>query len=648
MVTPINREGLGDRFTNPEYSPPKENDNFSPVRDWRKTIKIPIKFTEDIIEFIESKDYLNTVLFPLQKKFIEDFYSVDALGYPKFDEAVLISGMRSGKTVCAAFVAMYQTMRMLSDNPPEIVSKQLRGDSFTCECIASTSAQANQTIYSKIESLMDYNPYLIKYVEYLQQREEVEKGKGTLFAKFQERIEFKEHNVQILSLHSNSASLSGLTAYAVIIDELSRFDVSDGMVQEKSGKRTADAVYFTASRAAKSLKPFSKILTITSPMYCDDYGMKLLLSAGTLHVGKHAVTINGLRTGTVKIPRIYGMHSSTTEFNPGLTDEDFIKERSQNIESYRRDYEALPPMALSPFFEYPERIEKCVRTVEDPLVLFENTYLENGVNTDDGYVSRMYVGKKVYPVKQDHTSSYYISCDQGESKDSFVLAMARLEEEETTYKNAQGIDNKKKSYKIIVELVEAWIPDKENRVTVSFQNVEEAIQIIGREFNIKKITYDQWNSTESLQRLFAMGFYTEKLGATMEMYDEFKHLIYNGQVSLPRNEKMLTEIRQLNKIKGKFIDHSNSGSKDYSDAVCRVVYCIYEDYIKGAIDGDQMMGQTTEFPTIRSLDQAREMVNNSYAQPIDSPIWGLSGAEDVFGKGVVVRTNVMANIKQKR
>ena len=74
MVTPINREGLGDRFTNPEYSPPKENDNFSPVRDWRKTIKIPIKFTEDIIEFIESKDYLNTVLFPLQKKFIEDFY----------------------------------------------------------------------------------------------------------------------------------------------------------------------------------------------------------------------------------------------------------------------------------------------------------------------------------------------------------------------------------------------------------------------------------------------------------------------------------------------------------------------------------------------------------------------------------------------
>ena len=148
--------------------------------------------------------------------------------------------------------------------------------------------------------------------------------------------------------------------------------------------------------------------------------------------------------------------------------------------------------------------------------------------------------------------------------------------------------------------------------------------------------------------MFAMGFYTEKLGATMEMYDEFKNLIYNGQVSLPRNEKMLTEIRQLSKLRGKYVDHNPGGSKDHSDAVCRAVYVVYEDYIKGAIDGDQMTGQTTEFPTIRSLDQAREVVNNSYAQPIDSPIWGLSGADDVFGKGTVVRTNVMANIKQKR
>ena len=649
MAVNINKEGLGDRFTNPEYKPQiTESGTFQTNRSQK--IPLPIRFTKDIIEYIEHPDFLNMTLRPKQKEFIKDFYSTDALGYPLYDEGVFIAGMRGGKTILAALCGTFQAQLLLAMDNPAVELHQMSGQRIALQFISSSEVASRETCYAAVESILQYNPYWQKYIDYLKRREDAEGlGKGALFEQKQGSIEFHEKNIVFFSLHSNSSSLAGKTSIFCAYDEICRFDTIDTATQGKTQKRTADAVYDTVTRSAKTLKGIAKVISISSPMFENDFGMKLLLMSGKCVIGSQAPMINALRTKVqVKVPRLLGYHCTTMELNPDLTEEDFASDRARNPEAYRRDYLGIPPASLSPFFEYPERIEKCVRAVEDPLVLFEDTFIEEGVTTDDGYVSRIYVGKKCYPVKQDLNTKFYISCDQGESKDNFVLTMAHLEELSNVSKDLQGRDTKKQSYKIVVDLVEGWVPDKENRVTVSFSNVEENIKTLGDQFNIVKVTYDQWNSVESLQRLFALGFYTEKLGATMDMYDELKHLLYSGQVSLPRHERMLTEIRQLNKIKGKYVDHSSGSSKDYADAVCRVVYCIYEDYIKGAIDGDQMMGQTTEFPTIRSLDQAREVVNNSYAQPIDSPIWGLSGADDVFGKGTVVRTNVMANIKQKK
>ncbi len=198
-----------------------------------------------------------------------------------------------------------------------------------------------------------------------------------------------------MSLHSNSAALAGKTSALAAFDELARMDSIEGAVQARTQKRTADAVYYTVARSTKSLKGFAKTLVITSPLYESELSMRLLYMTGKLDVGSQAPIINALRTKyTERDPRAYGMHCTTLEFNPTLTEDDFISERTTNPEAYRRDYLAIPPAALSPFFEYPERVEKCVKEIEDPIMLFEDIILEDLLQS--GYIlSNDYLKKAI-------------------------------------------------------------------------------------------------------------------------------------------------------------------------------------------------------------------------------------------------------------
>ena len=196
-------------------------------------------------------------------------------------------------------------------------------------------------------------------------------------------IEFPEKNLAILCLHSNSAALAGKTSYCVVLDELSRFDVSEG-VQSKTQKQTANAVYDTVVRACSSLNEISKVVTISSPMFETDYTMRLICRAKDCYIGEAAPVINALRDKEKeKVPTIYAMHATTFELNPRTKDNPvgFLKgvhfegERIENPETYKRDYLAIPPATVNPFFEFPERIDKVIED-RDKLVVFTNKIIE--------------------------------------------------------------------------------------------------------------------------------------------------------------------------------------------------------------------------------------------------------------------------------
>jgi len=648
---------IGNKLLDPNYIPeetPTEKNIDAPY--FRKITKCPVKFTDDIIEYIESPEYLGRSLRPLQKKFLENLFSKNDDGSFKYSSGVMCCGMRGGKSWTAAFIATFLTQYMLQFDDPAEEFGQMPGTRLTAQVIASSEVQTKETAYAAIESILDYSRWWQKYMAYLQDLEEVE-GKHSMYQELKLAREFPKHNLAVLSLHSNSAALAGKTSYCVIFDELSRFDVVEGAVQAKTQKRTADAVYDTASRAASSLYQISKVVTISSPMFEDDFTMKLLCMSKDCHVGEQKLVIDSLRNKFQnKVATLYGMHATTFELNP-LTEENptgftkgihFEEERNRNPETYNRDYLAVPPATVNPFFEYPERLDIVVSQRTDPIALFTDKTIEESIQTEQGVEQRFYVGKSVIPVKPNKMSKYYICVDQAEVSDHFTLAMGHAEE----IPIETGEDRGAIRVKVVIDLLTGWAPDKQRHITVSFQNVEEVIKILCKSFLVGKVTYDKWSSVESIQRLFSAGIHTERLGATLEMYNIFKYLVYQGQIDIPVHDKLPTEIKQLSIIQGKYIDHPPGGSKDYADAVCRVTWCCYEDYLIRAVHGEHILPTKQELPTIRSVATAYEMMQNAGNNPHgaiwDSPLGGQSmSGKGIFGETIIVVPNVVPNIGKK-
>ena len=640
--------GIGNKLLDIDYKPEENiSSDFNLYSSFKKVVKCPVSFTEDPIEYAES--YIGFRLMPLQKNMIIDLFSVDENGYPLFDTLVSIMGMRSSKSVTASIIVSFLKQKLIAMDNPGKQMGQAPGQKLVAEYIATSELQSKNTAYAALVNIISNTPWWMKYIAYLQERE-INEGKETLFSISQKRIAFLEKNVESLSLHSNSNSIAGYTAFAVVGDEWSRLSVisSGAATQTQTESNTAEAIYNTCSRALKSIRPFSKQIIVTSPLYEDDFGMKMLCKAGTIRAGKHKNYIEILRSKTPeKLKRVLGYYYTTLEVagkcpeNPnGFTEEDFEGERSDNMTAYLRDFECIPPATVAPYIDRIDLVEKCTIHNRPIVATFQTHIFEESITTLRGIESRRYIGKQILLASSDMMKKYFICCDQGEKKDAFVLCMGHGEEVDFSSVDGTGRSVSMKKNKVIIDLLEAWEPDKENKITVSFQNVEEIIKVLSSKFFIHSVLFDQWQSTEAIQRLFSSGIHTEKIGATLEMYDVAKMLMYSDMVEFPRDEKLIQELRTLNLIKGKKIDHNENNTKDRSDAFIRVIFKVYTDSIKDAITGTDMMPKAAFYPTVRSM-QGPEYNLMSYGGNLVGG--GMGG--NIFGsRDTYVQGNVLPNL----
>lgn len=129
-----------------------------------------------------------------------------------------------------------------------------------------------------------------------------------------------------------------------------------------------------------------------------------------------------------------------------------------------------------------------------------------------------------------------------------------------------------------------------------------------RGFRFRKSSYDGWQSIDSIQTLNRAGFDVEtfSLDRTMTGYATLKEAYYEGRVFHPpaRGQTrtssaqdiaalaakgdpwaiLQTELRQLNLVNGKKVDHPAKGSKDVSDAVAGAVTQVMHQYAAANVD----------------------------------------------------------------
>ena len=93
--------------------------------------------------------------------------------------------------------------------------------------------------------------------------------------------------------------------------------------------------------------------------------------------------------------------------------------------------------------------------------------------------------------------------------------------------------------------------------------------------NLKWISFDSYQSADSMQLLRQKGFVTGTLSMdrTSLPYDVTKTAFYDGRVKAPKHDKALSEIVRLERDpQSGQIDHPPNFSKDCADAVAGVVY----------------------------------------------------------------------------
>ena len=115
-----------------------------------------------------------------------------------------------------------------------------------------------------------------------------------------------------------------------------------------------------------------------------------------------------------------------------------------------------------------------------------------------------------------------------------------------------------------------------NKREIEFSDVREFIlTMLKKGWKIYKVTYDSWQSLDSIQTLRKKGVVCDILSMdkTTEAHETLKAAVYEKRVYLPKYEPLETELRQLERVATTDkIDHPRYGQKDVADAAAGVCF----------------------------------------------------------------------------
>lgn len=111
---------------------------------------------------------------------------------------------------------------------------------------------------------------------------------------------------------------------------------------------------------------------------------------------------------------------------------------------------------------------------------------------------------------------------------------------------------------------------------IQFYKVRDLLYLLrDNGMNIKWVTFDSYQSVDSIQLLRQRGFITGKtsMDTSDDPYHYVRGALYDGRLDMPTHDHCLTELRSLEKdMKTGKIDHPPNGTKDVSDALAGVVW----------------------------------------------------------------------------
>jgi hypothetical protein len=473
-------------------------------------------------------------------------------------EADLYWGIGSGKSLLSAAMTLYIAHLLLCYKNPHEFFHLMNDKAIAIINMGTSATQAKNVVFTSMTTFIDGSEWFKRF-EYEALGTEVRfypKGKKDEFGNR------RNPNIIILCGNSKETTPLGLNIYAAILDELAFYLNNDK-------KNVAKEIYDTMQNRMTSRFGMGKgfIMPISSARYEDD-AMDTLYKA---NVKEHGKTLYCSKKCTWDVKDRSKMAKETFDFVSEYDDNgdpkvvlkdipiDFKSAFVKNAEKALRDFACIPSKALSPFDRDAQIVERQVnKEREDPL-------------TVDGRLKKWVKGDGKRCVAH---------IDLGLTKDACGVCVASSA--------GHKFVNDERIEKVRIELM-AQIKAPEGG-EVQFSDVRQLLySMIERGFKIKKVTFDGWQSADSIQILERKGIEADvrSIDRTTEAYDTLKEVLHADALDyyhyVVKNEKgesvaiFEKEYQTLELIKGKKVDHPDTGSKDVADAVAGAVIGIIED-----------------------------------------------------------------------
>ena len=488
-----------------------------------------------IKDFIESREYLDASAdcWPSIKSELIGLFNCppDGLRLSTYEEFVFDAGIGTGKSFLISVLFSYLTYRLLCLRSPQETFQLGRGSTIALVNMSKNGMQAKKVVFGAIKARIDNSPW---FQEYAQPDPDI-----------RSELRFPK-DILIFPGNSEETGALGFTIFGANLDEAAFFT-------DNPGKDVAEDIYYALQRRIKSRFEGVGLLGITSsPRYVDDF-IETKMTESRQSTAKHILgrtleTWNSRpddirainqddcfelihpRTGLpMKIPNRYRY--------------DFDK----NPEKSWRDFGAVASLTLEAYIKRFGCVEDSIDpTMKDPVGI-------------DGQFADWFKG--------DPKFTYFIHVDLALSSDACGFAMVH-----------------KEGNIVKVDLAHRIIGSKAKEIDIT--EVKNLVfQLADRGFKLGKVTYDQYQSASSIQEINKRGIKSEILSVDRDMqaYETMKELFYNGRMKIYNSEILLTELKRLELVEGKKVDHPAKGSKDVADAVAGATFNAIKTVVIGAV-----------------------------------------------------------------
>ena len=501
----------------------------------------------------------------------------------KWQNVSFQAGMRSSKSSLVGLMIVVQFFQLITGPVPQAMLGVPDSSSIYITVMASTERQTLGTIFGYVKSYIETSSFFKTLI-----------ASGELIVNELD-ISFPARHIIIASGHSKATSIVGRTAILVAFDEIAMFSADDDHtsnaadIYSRVGKACATFAYDARRIALSSVKSVGDFMEVLQK---DDWDKQ---TDGCLCFDLTTFDVNPSLTKTTPI---------------------IASDYNKDVVTAERDYENIRPGASSAFLNA-DLIRMASagndpqeHVVYSPMPLFRvrgeqepRTYLSDEERTllveaggPDAFHETTGLEVMVKPV--DWLNAPFTEstahCDMGLMNDSFAFATGHAE-----WSPAGWIS--------VIDVCLEWIPRAlgRNKVAkVDLIQAEDVMSAVCKARRVKDLTFDEWNSESSIQRLYREDVMTRKMSFARAQqtrnYDILKQQLALGLVKFPNHPSLIEELENLILKNGTAVDHPRKKesripgkiliSKDLSDCVSVIVARLATDQGREFVRGQGQVG----------------------------------------------------------